>query len=1049
VTVVDNEAPVIVCSGNITQNNDPGLCSAVVTFNVSATDNCGVSSLVVNPASGSTFPVGISTVTAIATDSSGNTATCSFEIKVFDNENPVITCPANITQNTDPGNCNAVVTFNVSASDNCGIQSVTTSPASGSTFAVGTTTVTSTALDVHNNTSTCSFTVTVVDNQAPVITCPSNMTVTANFGCSAIVTFTVTATDNCGNPTVVSNPASGSTFNNGTTLVTSVATDGSGNTSSCSFNITVIGVPPAQPGPITGNTTICGNTTQTYSIAAVTGATSYTWTLPGGWSGSSTTNSITVTAGTTGGTISVTASNSCGTSPAQTLTITVNNVPAQPGPITGSAAVCQGTPHVYSISPVAGATSYTWTLPGGWTGSSTTTSISTIAGASSGNITVTANNSCGSSIASVLAVTVTTGVPLQPGPISGSTTPCFGSTQTYSISPVAGAVSYVWTVPIGWTGSSTTTSITVTIGNSSGNVTVKAVNGCGNSPVQTLAIVVAHTPPQPGAISGPTTICAGTTATYSIAPVAGATSYNWTLPGGWSGTSTVDSIQVTVGSGGGNVIVSANNACGTGSTRSLFVTITNVPNTPGPISGPTTACQGSVHTYTISAVAGATSYFWSLPNGWSGSSTSTSITVTVGSTGGNVSVLSVNNCGISNTTRTLAVSVSTAPGQPGAITGNVFPCQGTSQTYHIAAVAGATSYTWTLPSGWNGTSTTISITTTVGSSGGTISVVANNSCGTGLASTLAVSVNVIPAQPGPITGPTSVCQGSANTYSVSPVAGATSYTWTKPGGWVGSSTTNSIAVTVNSTSGNVTVKAVNACGSSPVQTLAVTANSITQVTISGNPGNYNFCSQVAPTYERLIASSGYTTYAWSPSGGTQQTATVSSVNTYTVTATNAAGCTSTASKVVTNNCALPTGLSTTSITGHGAKATWVQSQCAVNYTIQISVHGLNNWTQYVATGANYTFSGLSLSTTYDWQIQTNCNTAGTINSGFSAIVTFTTLSSRMADEETGVQFNVYPNPADAMVTIAFSSMEEGAYSIKLVDMLGRVVKSDIVNAGLG
>ena len=1048
VTVLDVEAPVITCSGNLTQNADQGLCSTSVTFTVTATDNCGAT-VVSTPASGSTFNVGTTTVTSVATDASGNTATCSFLVKVFDNQAPVISCPSNISQSTDAGNCTAVVTFNVTASDNCSISSVVSNPASGSTFSIGTTTVNSIATDVHGNTSTCSFSVTITDNEVPVITCSGNITQNADQGnCSAIVTFSVTATDNCGNPTVVSSPASGSTFNVGTTTVNSVATDGNGNTSACSFTVAVVDnqAPTITcPGNMTVNGNIGCNAIVTFTVNSSDNCGTPT-VVSNPASGSLFLNGTTTVT-------SISTDGSGNTSSCSFNVTVVGAPPAQPGPISGPINVCSGSTQTYSISPVAGATSYTWTTPAGWTGTSTTTSITVVAITNSGNVTVTANNACGSSAPSILAVTVSAGSPAQPGVITGNTSPCFGSVQTYSITPVAGATNYIWTTPIGWTGTSTTTSITVTIGNSSGNVTVKASNACGNSPVRTLAVTSNHGPAQPGPITGPTPVCNGSTATYSISPVAGATSYNWTIPGTWSGTSTTTSITVTIGSAGGNVIVSANNACGTGPTRTLFVTVQNVPVTPGPISGPTTACVGSVQTYSIASVAGATDYFWLLPTGWVGSSTSTSITVTVGSTSGNIGVLSHNNCGYSNTTRTLAVSVSTAPGQPGAIIGNTTVCQGSTQTYHISAVAGATSYTWTLPSGWNGTSSTISITTTAGSSSGNVTVVANNSCGSGPAQTLAVTVNTIPAQPGAISGNTPVCQGTVQTYSVTPVVGATSYTWTKPAtGWSGTSTTNSITVTLagNAIGGNVTVKAVNSCGSSPVQTLAVTVNTVTAVTITGAPGNYNFCSQVSPTYVRLMASAGYSSYVWSPSGGNSQTATVSSVNTFTVTATNGSGCTTTASKVVTNNCALPTSLATTNITGTSAKATWVQSQCAVNYTIQISVHGLNTWTSYTVSGNNYTFTGLSLSTSYDWRIQTNCNSAGTINSGYSAIMTFTTLAQRMAEDgNAGVQFNVYPNPADALVNIAFSSLDEGAYSIKLVDMLGRVVKSDIINAGPG
>ena len=390
------------------------------------------------------------------------------------------------------------------------------------------------------------------------------------------------------------------------------------------------------------------------------------------------------------------------------------------------------------------------------------------------------------------------------------------------------------------------------------------------------------------------------------------------------------------------------------------------------------------------------------------------------------------------------------PALPSAISGTSTPCYGSVQTYSVTPVAGALSYTWTTPIGWQGTSTTNSLTVTVMNSSGNVAVNAVNICGS-TSQTMAVAVGHYPVQPGTITGATSVCDGSVQTYSVAPVAGATSYSWILQTGWTGTSTTNSITVTAGSGSGNVIVHANNACGSGPGKTLFVSIISTTQVTISGNPGNYNFCAQIAPMNVVLTASGGYSSYVWSPSGGSAQVATVSSVNTYMVTATNGAGCTTTASKMVTSNCALPTSLNTTNITGTSAKATWIQSQCRVSYYVRISVHGLNNWTQYTINPNNmYMFMGLSLSTSYDWQIQTNCNTSATINSGWSAIQTFTTMSSRVeAEVNPALGFNIYPNPAESMVTIAFSTMDEGAYSIRLVDMLGQVVKSEIGNAGTG
>ncbi len=111
--------------------------------------------------------------------------------------------------------------------------------------------------------------------------------------------------------------------------------------------------------------------------------------------------------------------------------------PLAPGTISGTATVCAGSSNTYSISPVSGATSYTWTLPGGWTGTSATTSISATAGATSGNITVTADNACGSSTAQTFSVTVSNpALTLTP-----ASTTCFGSCDGSITANTAGGIS--------------------------------------------------------------------------------------------------------------------------------------------------------------------------------------------------------------------------------------------------------------------------------------------------------------------------------------------------------------------------------------------------------------------------------------------------------------------------------------------------------------------------------------------------------------------------------------------------------------------------------
>ena len=69
--------------------------------------------------SGSDFPVGTTVNTYSVTDEAGNTATCSFQVTVVDDEVPVINCPDDVTITNDPGECSAVAQYSVRTSDNC------------------------------------------------------------------------------------------------------------------------------------------------------------------------------------------------------------------------------------------------------------------------------------------------------------------------------------------------------------------------------------------------------------------------------------------------------------------------------------------------------------------------------------------------------------------------------------------------------------------------------------------------------------------------------------------------------------------------------------------------------------------------------------------------------------------------------------------------------------------------------------------------------------------------------------------------------------------
>ncbi|MBU2019147.1 MAG: gliding motility-associated C-terminal domain-containing protein [Bacteroidetes bacterium] len=754
-----------------------------------------------------------------------------------------------------------------------------------------------------------------------------------------------------------------------------------GNSDTIFLKITVTPKPSAA-GAIVGDNAGCAGDSKTYSIPAVTNATGYTWTVPSGTSitAGQNTNSITVTVGSTSGNITVTPTNSCGKGTLSTLAVTYNSVGVLSGPISGNSTVCPNTTgENYSITPIAGATSYVWTVPTGATinGTATGSSIVVDFGTQSGAITVKSQNSCGFSNTITLNVTVSS-APSTPDAITGPVEACAGSTKTYAVQTPATGVTYTWTVPTGATisGASDGPSISVVFGTQSGNITVKAVSTCGESPIQTLAVSVIEIPATPGAISCSTTVCENQTGVpISVAAVAGATTYNWTLPAGaviTSGAGT-NSIIVDFSTSGGTVSVTAENTCGTSAASTKTVGMETIPATPSAINGNQNVCiSNTSENYSTPAIANAGYYNWSVTGAGTFvmNNSSTNVVVNWNGGGGTLEVTASNFCGTS-TPRQITINSVSVTSPPDAITGPAEVCSGqTGVVYSIQTPETGATYAWTVPTGATITNgaTTSSITVTFGSAGGDITASANAGCGQSTAISKTITLLTIPTVPGAINGPSTVCENESGVvFSVGAVAGATSYNWTLPTGATISSgaTTENIVVTFGTSGGTISVTAQNQCGTSAAATKTVTMESIPTTPAAIN-GPQTVCTSSTSENYSIATISNASSYTWNVTApgaiiGTNNTENISvnwngSGGTISVTATNACGTSAPKQLTVTSSS------QTTTPDAIVGPSTVCVNQTGVTYSVQTPQTGATYaWT--VPSGASITSGGTSSSIT--------------------------------------------------------------------------------------
>ncbi|MBL7809994.1 MAG: HYR domain-containing protein, partial [Saprospiraceae bacterium] len=233
--------------------------SEVTWVEPTASDNCGIASFTSNYSPGDDFPIGITTVTYLATDNSGNTAECEFQVEV---KPTWVNCPEGVTFTVSlfPGTCTGGAIWSIPVTyDECGATVTQTGgPALGDILMVGTYNIEYTATLPDGGTATCNFTIEVIDTEDPVIVCPANCVVEdtdpgecswtspagcftplmAQSNCDATISWTVENPDGTTDTGV--DDVSGYEFQLGTSTVTYKITEtSSGEMWTCSFTVTV------------------------------------------------------------------------------------------------------------------------------------------------------------------------------------------------------------------------------------------------------------------------------------------------------------------------------------------------------------------------------------------------------------------------------------------------------------------------------------------------------------------------------------------------------------------------------------------------------------------------------------------------------------------------------------------------------------------------------------------------------------------------------------------------------------------------------------------
>ncbi len=573
----------------------------------------------------------------------------------------------------------------------------------------------------------------------------------------------------------------------------------------------------------TSTSTICAGTSATLTA---NGNNTYTWTPAQGLS--SGTGSVVVVNPSVTTTYTVTGSiGTCNNS--NTVTVNVNPMPAiAVSSGTASNVICQGDS--LSLS-VGAASSYTWSPASGLSSVSASTVKASPGVTTTYSVFATSPNGCTNAVnPATFMVNVNTAPVVNLN--TNANTICNGGSTLLGAS---GASTYTWSPSTGLSsvnGASVTASPTIT---TVYQITGSSSNGCNALSVAHVTVTVNNTPSLALASTSPgNAICMGSNTMLSAS---GASSYTWSPSTGLSTTTGANVIANPTVTTIYTVNATATGGCvGVLSPATLTVTVNNGPTLSLSSAANTVICQGN---NTILSVSGASSYSWSPTAGLNTISGTSVIATPSATTIYTVLGTAPNGCDNSYNPTTFTVAVNPAPviNIVSSSLNNVI-CQGTSATL---TASGASTYTWSPPTGLNTTQGAVVIANPTTTTVYMLQATAPNGCSNIISPVIfTVTVNSVPTVSiSSAVANNSICRGSNISLQA---IGASSYSWSPSSSLNTATGGNVIASPTVTTIYTVVAQSANDCSnaSSP-QTVTVTVNPTPMISLSSNMNGDSIC----------------------------------------------------------------------------------------------------------------------------------------------------------------------------------------------------------------